>query len=163
MKKTILVFLFISAFSSPCFSQLVRDMQKVNDQKLSVFNANGNEVWFFEDANFQGKKKVLSPGRYTLAQLGTTWNDVISSVKVPNGYQVVLYQHDNFQGEGLSFMNTLLNGVYYGGVYPNLATLQEDAYTTVAIRKPEAWRKQADGTFIVTFNDTASSIVIAKI
>lgn len=55
---------------------------------------------FYKDCNYTGAVVSLEAGEYTLAQLqarGVIDND-ISSVKVSSGYQVVLYENDNFSG-----------------------------------------------------------------
>jgi M6 family metalloprotease-like protein len=52
-------------------------------------------VVVYEHNNYQGRYQVLDAGRYDLGQL-TIGNDVISSVKVPPGMRVILYQHANF-------------------------------------------------------------------
>lgn len=49
---------------------------------------------FFEDYNYQGTKQDFGPGIYSMVDVK---NDVISSVKVPTGYKVILYI-DNYQG-----------------------------------------------------------------
>lgn len=55
-------------------------------------------VEVFEHNDFQGRKQSLPPGRYDLRQL-TIGNDVISSVKVPPGWRVTLFQHAGFAGQ----------------------------------------------------------------
>lgn len=55
---------------------------------------------FFKDCNYAGAVVSLPPGDYTLTQLQArgVLNDDISSVKVSSGYQVILYENDNFAG-----------------------------------------------------------------
>jgi hypothetical protein len=51
------------------------------------------------DANYQGQSATILPGTYaTMAQAGF-YNDAISSLRVPQGYRVVLYEHENFKGK----------------------------------------------------------------
>ncbi|MDE1465098.1 M12 family metallopeptidase [Spartinivicinus poritis] len=54
----------------------------------------------YKHCGFGGYKVSLKPGRYTLKQLQAKGmkNDDISSLKVSAGYEVVLYQHDQFNG-----------------------------------------------------------------
>ncbi|MGO1070086.1 hypothetical protein [Lysobacter sp. CA199] len=56
-------------------------------------------ITIYEHANFLGRSQALAIGRYddTLAQI-SIGNDTISSVKVPAGMAVRLYQHARFQG-----------------------------------------------------------------
>ncbi len=51
----------------------------------------------YEHINYLGRSQELAVGRYDLGQL-SIGNDVISSVKVPSGWKVTLYQHGGFQG-----------------------------------------------------------------
>jgi hypothetical protein len=61
----------------------------------------GNEnVIIYADANYQGQSATLLPGNYsTMAAAGNFPNDAISSVYVPQGYRVVLYELENFGGK----------------------------------------------------------------
>lgn len=55
---------------------------------------------FYRDCNFSGTAVGLEAGDYTLAQLNSRGilNDDISSLRVGGGYEVVLYENDNFSG-----------------------------------------------------------------
>jgi hypothetical protein len=55
------------------------------------------DVTIYEDSNFQGRSQVLANGRYDLGQL-SIGNDTLSSLKVPQGIVVRLYEHFHFQG-----------------------------------------------------------------
>ncbi len=61
----------------------------------------GNEnVIIYIDANYQGQSAALLPGNYsTMAAAGNFPNDAVSSVYIPQGYRVVLYEHENFGGK----------------------------------------------------------------
>jgi hypothetical protein len=54
-------------------------------------------VKIYADKNYRGKSQTLQEGRYRLDDL-RIGNDSLSSLKVEKGYQVVLFQHDNFRG-----------------------------------------------------------------
>ena len=57
------------------------------------------EVIIYEDANFQGRSQVLPKGRYDdAAQQLSFGNDMISSLKVPQGLVARLYEHYHFHG-----------------------------------------------------------------
>lgn len=62
--------------------------------------AGSGPVKVYKDCGFTGSQKGLYIGRYTAADLQALGvsNDDISSLKVPAGYRVTLYEHDNFQG-----------------------------------------------------------------
>lgn len=55
-------------------------------------------VTLFEHANYQGSSVTLAPGSYKMAQIALP-NDSISSLKVPDGHRVFIYEHENFEGE----------------------------------------------------------------
>jgi hypothetical protein len=61
----------------------------------------GNEqVIIYADDNYQGQSATLLPGNYgTMAAAGSFPNDAVSSVYVPQGYRVVLYELENFGGK----------------------------------------------------------------
>ncbi len=69
-------------------------------------------VTFYQNANFEGaQSQVLTAGSYTLSQLTAkgVFNDWASSVKVPSGWTVTLYQHDNFGGTGWTVTGDVAN------------------------------------------------------
>jgi len=72
---------------------------------------------FYKDCNYSGSYAVvLAPGNYTAQQLiakGIPDND-ISSLRVSNGYEVVLYKNDNFQGAYSGFTSDVSCLVSYG-------------------------------------------------
>lgn len=51
---------------------------------------------FYESCDFSGASKELGKGKYNADIIGG--HDKISSVKVPNGLKVTLYEHDGFTG-----------------------------------------------------------------
>lgn len=59
-----------------------------------------NGVTFYADINYGGKAVTLGVGNYTLSQLNANGipNDWMSSLKVPSGWTVEIYQNDNFGG-----------------------------------------------------------------
>jgi hypothetical protein len=68
------------------------------------FNQNGDEVWIYADEFFNGNKKILKVGDYTLLgsattrELGTNWNDKISSMLIPNSLKIIVFMDDKFNG-----------------------------------------------------------------
>ena len=54
-------------------------------------------VRVYTDINYRGRSQVLKEGQYRLADLRIE-NDSLSSLHVAKGYQVVLFEHDNFRG-----------------------------------------------------------------
>jgi M6 family metalloprotease-like protein len=68
-----------------------------NDQTSSIVVEGKAVAVVYEHNNYVGRSQELAVGRYDLGQL-SIGNDVISSVKVPPGWTVTLYQHAGFQG-----------------------------------------------------------------
>lgn len=72
--------------------------------EYNSFNQNGDEIWIYADEFFNGKKKILKVGDYTLKgsskshELGTDWNDKISSMLIPLSLKITLFMDDNFAG-----------------------------------------------------------------
>jgi disulfide oxidoreductase YuzD len=56
------------------------------------------DVTIYEDPNFQGRSQVLAKGRYGPEQL-SIGQDALSSLRVPQGLVVRIYEHFDFQGE----------------------------------------------------------------
>ena len=68
-------------------------------QKPSDNNIDTNYVRIFHDANNIGLFSDLSiPGNYKASQI-TLPRKSISSINIPDGFQVILYSEDNFQGD----------------------------------------------------------------
>jgi hypothetical protein len=56
-------------------------------------------VVLYEDVNYKGRSVSLLPGTYaSMEQAGFT-NDALSSLILPQGFRVVLYEHQNFGGK----------------------------------------------------------------
>ena len=59
----------------------------------------GNAVRLFADGNYRGRSVALGPGNYDIKHLSRTiGNDKLSSLRVPPGWKVVLFQHAGFRG-----------------------------------------------------------------
>lgn len=55
----------------------------------------------YEDCNFEGEDQpLIVDGKAGASSLGN-WNDKISSLRIPPGFKVILFEHDNFQGARL--------------------------------------------------------------
>ena len=61
-------------------------------------SADTTVVSIYQDINYGGRVATLSEGSYNLSALQSKGfrNDDLSSLKVASGYEVVLYEHDNF-------------------------------------------------------------------
>jgi|GEM_PF-2000192 len=120
------------AVSNPNLKDKLIPTVKMSDNIVASFNQKGDEVWFFEHENFKGKKLVLKAGTYTLEQLGNDWNDRISSILIPEGYEIQIFENDNFSG-----YNANLDGYWQEGTtmqrwsnedYKQLKIIKGDPY-----------------------------------
>lgn len=69
-----------------------------NTIKPNTSTNNNKDVVVYSEPKFQGRSQTLNVGRYNLSDL-TIGNDVIQSIKIPEGLKVTLYEHADFQGE----------------------------------------------------------------
>jgi len=58
----------------------------------------------YEHGNYQGRSQVIGVGSYDMAEL-SIGNDTLSSLKVPDGLQVTLYEDANFKGRTKKFVS----------------------------------------------------------
>ena len=67
--------------------------------------ASASGVTFYQHADYAGTAVTLPKGSYTMAQLNARGipNDWMSSLKVPSGWTVEVYQNDNFTGTKWTF------------------------------------------------------------
>jgi hypothetical protein len=84
----------------------LKELYKVgNDLSCGV---GGGTVTLFQHCSYTGWQVALAPGDYTSAQLsalGARNNDA-SSLQIPPGYEVVLYDNDNFSGTSVTLSAT---------------------------------------------------------
>lgn len=64
-----------------------------------------NKVHVYQDINYAGFYSQLSPGDYTTAQLLSRGvpDNFITSLTIPLGYEVTVYENDNFTGTSQTF------------------------------------------------------------
>jgi hypothetical protein len=151
MKKITLV-VFFSCCVQMAFAQRekisnnILKKERIALNPIANFNKSGDEVWLFERENFEGKKLVLKVGTYTLQQMGTEWNDRISSALLPEGYQMQIFAEDKFKGVTID-----LNGYWQMGT--SMQRWRNDGYSQLKIIPNISY----------DFNDKISSIQIYKL
>lgn len=65
-----------------------------------------NNVGLFDQCNYGGKRSFLTPGSYRGYQMGVS-NDKLSSLQIPNGMRVTIYEHDNFKGRSATYTSSI--------------------------------------------------------
>ncbi len=61
-----------------------------------------NNVGLFDQCNYGGKRNYLTPGSYKGYQMGIS-NDKLSSMQIPTGMRVTIYEHDDFKGRSATY------------------------------------------------------------
>lgn len=61
-----------------------------------------NYITLYEDCGYKGKSYFLEPGSYRTYQMRID-NDRLSSMQIPYGLKVTVYEHDNFSGRAKTF------------------------------------------------------------
>lgn len=67
-----------------------------------------NQVTLYEKSNYQGNKKELGEGEYNIYDLGIGDNK-LSSLTVPAGLKVTIYEYEDFRGRSKTFTNNVAN------------------------------------------------------
>lgn len=80
-----------------CYASTPYVGDSANDKVTSVNISRGtsNKVMLYTDEGFMGWNQELDVGRYGNLEIG---NDTLSSVRVPAGFKVTLYEHGDFTG-----------------------------------------------------------------
>jgi hypothetical protein len=63
-----------------------------------TFDPNGTEIYFYDQPNFKGRQLMINAeGDFDLAVARPSWNNVISSIQIPKGYFVTLYDTNPYK------------------------------------------------------------------
>lgn len=92
-----------------------------------------SKVIIFKDGDFQGASQQLGVGSYDIKDL-TFGNDQLSSLKVPSGYKVTLYEHGGFQGKSKSFTS---DAGWVGDDFNDIASSVKIEPSILSITEPE--------------------------
>ena len=78
---------------------------EANDQMSSCIIYYRNGVTFYADDLFRGNCVTLTKGRYTMAELNQLGipNDWMTSLAIPEGWNVIVYSEDHFAGDAWNF------------------------------------------------------------
>ena len=68
---------------------------KIIDQSVEQ----GEEVILFKNANYCGDSQKLGAGRYTYSEFSVIGDNALSSIYVPEGMKVILYENKDFTGQ----------------------------------------------------------------
>jgi hypothetical protein len=103
---------------APCLdNNLLNRIASLVVEYRSGFGNTGNnqqganeQVIIYADDNYRGQSATLLPGNYpTMAAAGNFPDKAISSLSVPQGYRVVLYELENFGGKSFTVTSSRSN------------------------------------------------------
>jgi len=112
-----------AGFSGPSMT-FTSDTRYVGDgyndwtSSIIVQSATASGVTIYKDANYQGHSQVLAVGRYDLNQIAIG-NDTLSSIRIPPGLKVTLWEHSGFGGKSVTFSS---DTSYVGNAYNDWAS-----------------------------------------
>ncbi|UYZ63114.1 cellulase family glycosylhydrolase [Hymenobacter weizhouensis] len=114
---------------------------------------------FYKNCNYDGAAVALPAGDYTLGQLQSRGilNDDVSSLRVNSGYEVQLFEHDNFQGASLTLTvsNSCLvaNALGTGNWNDKASSIRVRARNTAPIGST-IWLRGSNGQYVSSENGT---------
>ena len=73
---------------------------------VHFFCSSQNVVTIYDQCNYGGRYKALAPGNYRTYQLGIG-NDKLSSIRIPSGMKISLYEHDNYSGKSVTYTSNI--------------------------------------------------------
>ncbi|HEV7782006.1 MAG TPA: hypothetical protein VGO58_12120 [Chitinophagaceae bacterium] len=65
-----------------------------------------NNIGLFEECNYAGRKYYLTPGSYKGYSMQIP-NDRLSSMQIPNGMRITIYEHDDFKGKSVTYTSSV--------------------------------------------------------
>ena len=75
----------------------------MEEQKAAV----APKVTLFADCNFAGKSAEVSFGEYASMEKAGFANDMLSSIKIPKGLKVQIFEHNDFKGDTIEFIEDI--------------------------------------------------------
>jgi hypothetical protein len=76
----------------------------------------GQTVIIYQNTNYGGDSRVLAAGNQRdlddlpgCGGAGADWDDCISSIRIPSGWEITVFEHDDYQGATATFSSDLPN------------------------------------------------------
>lgn len=117
-------------------------------------------VYIYQDINYGGRVTALNEGRYNRAALEAKGfrNDDLSSLKVQNGYEAVLYADDNFQGASRTITaDTSWIGADFNDVMSSIIVRKKTVPTTAKPTVPVTQAPSVDTSIAKPFGMVVSN------
>ena len=90
--------LLVTLFSTNSFAE--------HYQQQNSGQQNNTYITIFENCSFQGKSRSLAVGDYADVEKLNIRNDSISSIQIPQGLQVTLYEDERFRGNSIAISSS---------------------------------------------------------
>jgi hypothetical protein len=127
--------------------------------KNKIFNPKGTEIYFYDQPNFKGKQLMINAeGDFDLEKARPIWNNAISSIQIPNGYFVTLYDTNPYAGGDLATYVEIGSKKNKPLTIANCKKLPTTNYVT-----PDSPDVNSGKMIIVNFDKKTSYILITKI
>lgn len=105
-------------------------------------SAQSNFITLHEDCDFKGKQSVLEPGNYSTYQMNIG-NDKLSSIQIPSGMKVTIYEHKNYKGKSKTFTQNI----------PCLEAEWNDFASSVVVEGSNYNPRYNQNTYVTFYND----------
>jgi hypothetical protein len=69
----------------------------------------GQTVVLYQDTNYRGDSRIVIANQPDLDDLpgcggaGADWDDCISSIRIPSGWEITVFEHDDYSGMSTTF------------------------------------------------------------
>jgi hypothetical protein len=124
-----------------------------------VFSPAGTEIYFYDQPNFKGRQLMINAeGDFDLVAARPTWNNAISSIQIPNGYFVTLYDTNPYAGGELATYLEIGSKKNKPLTIPDCKKLP--TYNYVTANTPDY---SATKIKIINFDKKTSYILVSKI
>ena len=105
-------------------------------------SAQSNFITLHEDCDFKGKQSILEPGNYSTYQMNIG-NDKLSSIQIPSGMKVTIYEHKNYEGKSKTFTQNI----------PCLEAEWNDFASSVVVEGSNYNPRYNQNTYVTFYND----------
>ena len=73
---------------------------------VSVFSLAQNYVTLHDQCNYSGRQYTLEAGSFRTYQIKID-NDMLSSIQIPNGWKVTIFENDKFEGRSITYTSSV--------------------------------------------------------
>jgi len=96
--QKLFIVLLITLFSTNSFAE--------HSQRQNTGEQNNTYITVFENCYFQGKSRSLAVGEYSDVEKLNIHNDSVSSIQIPQGLQITLFEDERFRGNSIAISSS---------------------------------------------------------